>query len=768
MAEGGVRIEIDGLVQGVGFRPWVHGLARAAAIRGRVWNHPSGVAVEAFGEGTVLREFVAQLAHPPMAAASVRKVRSRPIQGEHLDSFEIVASRGGRERSPSIPPDLATCAECLRELRSPLDRRHGYPFINCTRCGPRYSIALDVPYDRLRTTMAEFRMCAACRREYEDPRDRRFHAQPNACSACGPHLRLVEPQGASLAGDPIARGAEVLKGGGILAVKGLGGYHLACDATSEAAVARLRSRKRRDEKPFAVMVASLAAAEQLAELAGADRELLTAVSRPIVLVPRRLACGLADAVAPRCALVGLILPYTPLHELLLSGARRPLVMTSGNLTDEPMACEDAEALRRLGGIADAFLVHDRAIANRCDDSVARVIAGRPRLLRRGRGFVPASLRIAPPAPRPILACGAHQKSAFCLLAGDRAWLGPHVGDLETDEACRSFESALAHFQRFVGIEPEVVVHDLHPDYFTTAFARRHPAPLRIGVQHHHAHVASAMAEFGLEGPVLGLAWDGTGYGSDGTSWGGEFLVADLADFRRVATFRAFALPGGERAVREVWRAALSVLEDAFEGAPPLEELALFGAVPPVRTDAARRMLAASLNTPLVRGVGRYFDAFGALVLPRAEARYEGQVAAELTAVADAAERRPYPFAIETAAVDAVDLRPTVRAAVADLRASAAPATVSGRFHATLVAAAVEVVRRVFREFGPLPVVLAGGCFQNARLVEDLSGALARFTTVYVPQDVPPSDGGIALGQAVIASARLRRDLSLRDREHGGG
>ena len=768
MAECGVRVEVDGLVQGVGFRPWVHALARAAAIRGRVWNHPSGVAIEAFGEDAALREFVVRLARPPMAAAGVRSLRSRPIPSEDVGSFEIVDSRGGPERSPSIPPDLATCAECLHELRSQHDRRHGHPFISCTRCGPRYSIALDVPYDRPRTTMAEFRMCAACRHEYEDPRDRRFHAQPNACSACGPRLRLVDPRGTALDGDPIAHGAAMLGGGGILAVKGLGGYHLACDARSEAAVARLRSRKRRDEKPFAVMVSSLEAAEHLAELAGADRELLTAASRPIVLVPRRLASGLADAVAPRCALVGLMLPYTPLHELLLAAAARPLVMTSGNRSDEPMAYEDGEALRHLGDIADAFLVHDRAIANRCDDSVARVVAGRPRLLRRGRGFVPASLRVAPPAPRPILACGAHQKSAFCLLEGDRAWLGPHVGDLETDEACHSFENTLARFQRFVGIEPEVVVHDLHPDYFTTAFARRHPAPLRIGVQHHHAHVASAMAEHGLEGPVLGLAWDGTGYGSDGTSWGGEFLVADLADFRRVATFRAFALPGGERAVREVWRAALALLEDAFEGAPPLEELALFGAVPPVRTDAARRMLAAGLNAPLVRGVGRYFDALGALVLARTEARYEGQVAAELTAVADAAERRPYPFAIETGAVDAVDLRPTVRAAVADLRARAAAATVSGRFHATLVAAAVEVVRRVSGELGPLPVVLAGGCFQNARLVEDLSGALAGVTTVYVPRDVPPNDGGIALGQAVIASARLRRGLALRDREQGGG
>jgi hydrogenase maturation protein HypF len=840
----GIRIELDGLVQGVGFRPWVHALARAAAIRGRVWNHPTGVTVEAFGDRDVLRVFVGRLQHPPMPAAHVHSVHCEPIPHEAVKSFEIVAShtvashtvasRGGDARRPSIPPDLATCDDCRRELLDPTDRRYRYPFINCTRCGPRYTISLDVPYDRPRTTMGTFPMCAACRREYEDPDDRRFHAQPNACPVCGPRLRLVDVQGAALRGDPILAAAQLLRHGRILAIQGLGGYHLACDAARGDVVATLRARKHREEKPFAVMVPNLEIAEHLAQLSPAERDLLAAPSRPIVLATRRPGGVLADEVAPENPLVGLMLPYTPLHELLLAAVGRPVVMTSGNRCDEPMVFESDEALQRLGDIADVFLQHDRDIANRCDDSVVRVLAGRPVALRRSRGWVPASFRVQRRFPQPILACGAHLKNTFCFADGDVAWLGPHVGDLETHEACVAFEAAVARFQRFVGIEPAVVAHDLHPDYFSTRYALEQRAVEHIAVQHHHAHVASAMAEHELGGPVIGLAWDGTGYGTDGTAWGGELLVATFADFRRLATFRPIRLAGGDRAIRQVWRIALALLDDAFAGDPPLDRLPLFARLDPSHIHVARRLLATRLHAPLARGVGRYFDAFGAIVLGKSESRYEGQVAMQFTFAADPAERRPYPFAMEngdevtmsrrspgnefpgsvarsrlkptaniglgvplrglfndsagefiprrcagidTAYWDArrstpssdrvgsiatVDLRPAVRAAVEDLLAGRSAATIAGRFHATMAAAAVEMVQLAEREVGRLPVVLTGGCFQNARLVEDLLVALTPRRRVHVHERVPPNDGGIALGQAMVAGARLRARGSAAD------
>ena len=844
---GGVRIHVHGLVQGVGFRPWVHALAHTVAIRGRVWNHPSGVTIEAFGDRDALRAFVAELEHPPIPAARVRAVQCQPIPGEALASFEIVASRSGQVRQPSIPPDLATCDDCLRELVDPADRRHHYPFTNCTRCGPRYTICLDVPYDRPRTTMAAFPMCAACRHEYENPGARRFHAQPNACPECGPRVRLVDTHGEALPGDPIETASRLLRDGRIVAVKGLGGYHLACDATRSDVVVALRTRKHRDEKPFAVMVPSLESAVRFADLGPADHALINAPSRPIVLVRRRAGSGLAAELAPGNPLVGLMLPYTPLHELLLAAVDRPLVMTSGNRSDEPMVCGDDEALQRLGDIADFLLQHDREIANRCDDSVARVVAGRPVVLRRSRGWVPGNLQVTPRFAQPILACGAHLKNTFCLGEGDFAWLGPHVGDLETHEACAAFEVAVERFQRFVGIEPKVVAHDLHPDYFTTRYALAYPAALRVAVQHHHAHVASAMAEHGLDGPVIGLAWDGTGYGTDGTAWGGELLVAEYGTFCRLATFRPIPLAGGDLAIREVWRIALALLDDAFDDAPPLDRLPLFARIDSAHIHAARQMVANKFHAPLAHGVGRYFDAFGAIVLAKGESRHEGQVAMELTFAADPHERRPYPFEIENgekssfdfpypapppsgsvnkfetavpvrspgnefpgsvarsrlkptantglgvpfrglfnvsagefiprrragidpAFLDArkstvpsgrgdslvtVDLRPAVRAAVADVLTGRSASTISGRFHATLVAAAIETVRLAERQVGRLPVVLTGGCFQNARLVEDLVAALTPAFHVYVNEQVPPNDGGIALGQAMVAAARLR-------------
>jgi hydrogenase maturation protein HypF len=756
----GRRITVSGTVQGVGFRPFVYRVAREAGLGGRVWNDAAGVTIEAFGPRAALETLVRALRRDPPPAAVIATLRSEPIPVEAAPAFEIVASGGGSEHRAAIPPDLATCPACLAELRDPADRRHRYPFTNCTACGPRFTIALGAPYDRPATTMAGFALCAGCAREHGDPGDRRFHAQPNACPACGPRVALRDAAGLPVeAADPIAEVGRALAAGALAAVKGLGGYHLACDATSPAAVATLRARKRREEKPLAVMVADLETARSLADLSPAEEALLASVERPIVLCRRRPGGSLAPEIAPDSPLVGLLLPYAPLHHLLLEAAGRPLVMTSGNLSEEPIAFEDEEALRRLAGIADLFLVHDRAIASRCDDSVARVVAGAPLLVRRARGFVPRPVRVARPFARPVLAVGAQLKNACCLGRGDEATLGPHVGDLEGLETYEAFEAAIARLEAFLSVRPEVVACDLHPLYLSTRYARERAAALRaplVGVQHHHAHAAAAMAEHRLEGPVLALAWDGTGLGTDGAAWGGELLLAERARFERLATFRPVPLPGGDRAIREPWRVALAALLDAFGEDAPLDGLPLFAAVDPKEVAVVRRMIAAGVNVPLAHGAGRAFDAAGALALRRPSARYEGQLAAALEAAAAATGDGAYPFDVDDrGSVAELDLRPLWRALAGDLVAGAEPSGAAARFHASLVAGGAELVRRAARRVGRLPVVLTGGCFQNARLVEGLLRELSGAFAVYPHREVPPGDGGLALGQAIVADARAR-------------
>jgi hydrogenase maturation protein HypF len=752
----GRRIALGGTVQGVGFRPFVYRLAHEIGVRGRVRNDASGVTIDAFGPPAALDRFVARLRtdHPP--AAVVEDLRSTPIPAEDLPGFEIVESGGTAERRAAIPPDLATCPDCLRELLDPADRRHRYPFTNCTSCGPRFTIALGAPYDRPATTMAGFRMCPACAREYADPLDRRFHAQPNACPACGPRVALRSPSGAPVeAEDPIAFAGRALAEGRIVAVKGIGGFHLACDATSPAAVRTLRERKRREEKPLAVMVADLAEARDLAETGPAEEALLLSVERPIVLCRRRPAAPLAREVAPDSPLVGLLLPYAPLHHLLLAEARRPLVMTSGNLSEEPIAFEDEDALRRLGGIADLFLVHDRPIASRCDDSVARVVAGRPLVMRRARGWVPRPVRVARRFSRPVLAVGAQLKNAVCLARGDEATLGPHVGDLDALETYAAFEATIARLEGFLALRPEVVACDLHPLYLSTRYARERAAALGaplVQVQHHHAHAAAAMAEHGLEGPVLALAWDGTGLGTDGTAWGGELLLAERGRFERLGTFRPVALAGGDRAIREPWRIALAALLDAFGEDAPIDRLPLFRAVDAREVALVRRLIAGGVNAPRAHGAGRAFDAAGALALGRPVSRHEGQVAVALDAAAEG-DGEPYPFDVAVeGGLDRLDLRPLWRALVRDVLRGEVAGAVSARFHASLAAAAAELVRGAARRTGRLPVVLTGGCFQNARLVEGVLRELSSAFEVYPHGRVPPGDGGVALGQAVVADA----------------
>jgi hydrogenase maturation protein HypF len=754
----GRRLVLSGTVQGVGLRPFVFRAAQDLRLTGRVWNHGDGVTVEAFGPADRLDELERRLRQAPPPAARLDRVEASALPGLPPATFEIVPSRAGGAPRVAIGADLATCAACTAEIADPANRRHRYPFTNCTDCGPRFTIALGIPYDRPATTMARFTMCEACAAEYHDPRDRRYHAQPNACPACGPRLALRAATGAALAGDPLAQAALALRAGRLVAVKGLGGYHLACDATSEGAVAELRRRKRRDEKPLAVMVADLEAAAGLAELSAEERQLLGSVERPIVLCRRRPDAALAAGLAPGNPRLGLMLPYTPLHHLLLAEAGRPLVMTSGNLSEEPIAFEDADALARLGGVADLFLVHDRPIASRCDDSVARVVAGRPLLLRRSRGWVPRPVRVRHRFARPTLGVGAQLKNACCLGRGDEATLGPHVGDLDNLETYAAFEAAVDRLERFLRFEPEVLGCDLHPLYLSTRYARQRAAALGarlVEVQHHHAHAAAAMAEHGLEGPVLALCWDGTGLGTDGAAWGGELLRCWPERFERLATFRPLPLAGGDQAIREPWRVALAALLDAFDGDAPLD-LPLFAGLPAAEVEVVRRMLAGGVNAPPAHGAGRAFDAAAALALARPVARYEGQLALALDGAADEAEPGRYPFELGRAGpITELDLRPLWRALVADLRCGTGAGAISARFHAALAAAGAELVREAAARDGALPVVLSGGCFQNAFLAERIRAELSGSFGVYPHGQVPPGDGGLALGQALVADAVAR-------------
>ncbi|MGZ5440881.1 MAG: carbamoyltransferase HypF [Thermoanaerobaculia bacterium] len=756
----GRHIEIRGVVQGVGFRPWVYQLAARDGVTGRVRNDSAGVIIDAFGSDEAIDAFMAHLGAGGPPAAQIRELEWQPIPFENASEFSIVASETAEERNISIPPDLATCDDCLDDIFDPKNRRFLYPFTNCTNCGPRYTIVRDVPYDREKTTMSSFGMCADCRREYEDPLDRRFHAQPNACPVCGPQLVAVDPQGREIATDlPIHFAARALRASMTVAVKGLGGFHLACDATSSMSVVRLRDRKRREAKPLAVMVRDLDQAERVAELTDEDRALLSSVERPIVLVPRRKDARLAPEIAGENPLLGLLLPYTPLHHILLREAGVPLVMTSGNTTDEPMAVDNDEALERLGQIADIFLMHNRRIETRADDSVVRVIAGAPTMLRRARGYVPRGVELKHAFVEPVLAVGAQLKNAICIGAGHRAFLGPHVGDLETFETLRSFEASVEQLKNFIGVAPRVVAHDLHPDYFSTRFAQSLEGVELVPVQHHHAHVASAMAEHGLDGTVVGVAYDGTGYGPDGTSWGGEILVASLTGFTRFATFRPIRLAGGDQAIRNVWRIALALLDDAFEGAPPLNAIPLFRPIDRLAVSSIRRMIERNFNSPQAHGVGRYFDAFGAICLSKPDARYEGEVALLWNMAADANEQGRYEVVVrEGTSPWEIDPRPMVKAAVLDLIGGVDPSIISARFHNTLAEVTIEIARAASEMNGNAQVVLTGGCFQNARLAEHV---LRGIPGALMNHDIPPGDGGLALGQALVANAVI---LSRADGE----
>lgn len=756
-------IAVRGIVQGVGFRPFVYGLAGQLGLRGFVRNRAGEVLIEVEGPPSALDRFLDRIAGSPPPLARIEDLRWTVERGQGSarpdePQFRIEASDDAATGALGISPDVAPCEHCLAELHDPTDRRYRYPFLNCTQCGPRLTITLALPYDRERTTLAAFTLCPECRTEYETPENRRFHAQPIACPACGPRLRWRDAggRGAEDAEDALAAAARTIAAGGLVAIKGVGGFHLACDAAQETAVDRLRAGKGRGDKPFALMVPDLATARRLCELDEAAERLLASPDRPVVLLPRRPGAAVAPGVAPGGALLGLLLPYSPLHVLLLERLVRPIVLTSGNRSGEPMAIEEGEAAARLGDVADGFLTHDRPIAVRCDDSVVRWTGRRLIPIRRSRGWAPRPVRAGLKAVRPVLALGSHEKNTFCLLREEHAVLSHHIGDLDTVEAIRDLRSALSQYQRLLDFTPQVVACDLHPDYASTSLARELAAtrdlPL-VPVQHHHAHVLSVLAEHELVGPALGIVLDGSGLGTDGTIWGCEFLAVDGARMARLGHLERVRLPGGEAAVREPWRMAVAWLLQAWDGELPTLDLPVLAAEPRAR-HAVERLVARGIQAPLASSAGRLFDAVAALLGLRPKVSFEGQAAMELEAIAAAGPVRPYPFALDAAA-DGFVLRfsPAIRAIAEEVAAGADPGRISARFHRTLVDALVAGARRAREEQGLERAVLAGGCFQNAILLEGTREALAAAGfTVLVPVSVPPNDGGLALGQAVAAAA----------------
>ena len=769
----GRRLLLEGVVQGVGFRPHAWRLAREHDLRGWVRNIDGAVEIVVEGGEEAVGRFCRDLVEraPPLARIDRVETSGRAATG--ATTFEVDASMGteaGGSRRRLVAPDAATCPDCLHELRDPADRRHRYPFVNCTNCGPRFTIIDDLPYDRSRTSMQEFALCEACSAEYGDPGDRRFHAEPVACSACGPRLRLVTTDGAGIEGDPIMSAVALLRSGGIVAVKGLGGYQLACDATDETAVAELRRRKHRPHKPFAVMVADLAAARQVAAgLGSQERALLTSPAAPIVLVRARRPAGLAPSIAPGHEHVGVLFPTTPLHHLLLGELGRPLVMTSGNRSDEPIAIDDSDALRRLGDIADAFVAHDRRIRARYDDSVTRAIAVdgdvRESVIRRGRGYAPDPLDLPVATPAPILAVGAELKHTFTLARRARAHVAPHTGDLEDLLVHRAFEENLAHLARLLDRAPEWVAHDLPPAYLSTQYAvDRFPADRRIAVQHHHAHVSSAAAEPGFAAPFIGVAYDGLGMGDDGTFWGGEILVADLVGYRRVARFGLAPMPGGALAVRKPYRMALGYLlgaEDLPGGSavPPELAAAFLDRLDPREVGIVRVQVARGLNAPVASSAGRLFDAVSSLIGLRDVAEYEAQAAIDLENVATDGPAAPLPYRIvRHDGLLVYDPRPTIVGLLEAHAGGEAAATLAARFHETVAAVTIEIVADVAARAGLDAVALSGGVFQNQRLVESLAARLtADGFRVLLNERVPANDGGISYGQAAVAAARLSAD-----------
>ncbi len=747
------RVNVNGIVQGVGFRPFVYQLAGLHGLKGEVANTSSGVIIHIEGPARQVASFEADLAakHPPLAY--IVAIDSQNDTVKNYSEFAITKSKGKSCTSTLISPDVSICEDCLSELLDPDNRRYHYPFINCTNCGPRYTIIDDIPYDRPKTSMRHFKMCAACQSEYDDPHDRRFHAQPNACADCGPRVSLFDGHRNEIQTiDPIGKAAQLLKQGFILAIKGLGGYHLAADAGLGEAVRHLRERKMRAGKPFALMSFDLDSIRRYAVTEAADEKLLTSIQRPIVLLRKRHFNCISEEVAPNNKYFGVMLPYTPLHYLLLNHGFAALVMTSGNLSEEPIAIENDDAFNRLADLADYFLVHDRDIYLRSDDSIVRHVAGSKRFLRRSRGYVPIPIFLKNEVP-PILACGGELKNTICVTKQNQAFLSQHIGDLENPATHEFLELTAAHLKRILDIHPQIIAFDMHPGYFSTQFARDQEARAKIAVQHHHAHIVSCMAEHKLEGPVIGLSFDGTGYGTDAAIWGGEILITEAHEFHRAGHLAYVAMPGGDAAIREPWRMALSYLRDAFGEEFQDLNLPFLKTVDSPKPAVISQMIFRRVNSPLTSSLGRLFDGVAAICGIRNQVNFEGQAAIELEMLAADTADSTYeyewieenPFKIPTA--------PMIRGIVKDLGTGGSVADISAKFHRTLVCLFADLCAVIRKERGLDRVVMSGGVFQNAILLTGLTAELRkRSFTVFSHRLVPTNDGGLALGQAAAAAA----------------
>jgi hydrogenase maturation protein HypF len=750
------RISVRGVVQGVGFRPFVYQLAVKHNLRGWVRNTSEDVKIEVEGVARDIDKFLSGLREQAPPLALIEAIAAENGAPAGYERFEIKASIAQEGKYQLVSPDIATCPDCLREIFDPEDRRYRYPFTNCTNCGPRFTIIADIPYDRPNTTMKAFKMCPECQREYDDPLDRRFHAQPNACPACGPQLELVDSQGAQVSCDDIIRKTgELLIEGRIIAVKGLGGFLLACDATSERAVNRLRGRKKRPAKPLAVMVATLSEARQHCEINDAEAGLLSSPGSPIILMKWRETSAITRAVAPGLRYLGIMLPYTPLHHLLLRETGIPLVMTSGNISEEPIARDNDEALRRLGKIADYFLRHNRDIYARYDDSVMTVEENAPRFVRRARGYAPCPIHL-PHRSRQILGCGAEEKNTFCLTRDNFAFVSQHIGDMENLETLEHFASTIDLYQNMFRIKPEIVAHDMHPEYLPTKYARELAAVKKlklIPVQHHHAHIASCLADNGIGGPVIGVSFDGTGYGTDGHIWGGEFLVADNKKFERMGHLEYLPLPGGALAIKRPYRTAIGYLTalgiNLDRNLPPFKE------IDDIELSIIKNQVEKELNTPLTSSMGRLFDAAASLTGIRGIIEYEAQAAIDLETYASCApdETGSYPFSTEKQdGASVIKIHDLLAAIISDLKNDIQQVVMAARFHNTVTRMIVELCQAISRETGLKGVALSGGVFQNRRLLRKARAQLesAGFT-VYTHHQVPCNDGGISLGQVAIAN-----------------
>ena len=747
------RIEVNGIVQGVGFRPFVFKLAHQYDLKGEVANTAAGVSIHIEGPPEYIQAFETDLAAKCPPLAHIVKISGRSESVKPYADFRIVKSRSQTRVSTLISPDVSICDDCLRELFDPRDRRYLYPFINCTNCGPRYTIIDDIPYDRPKTSMRHFKMCNACQSEYDDPTDRRFHAQPNACAECGPFISLYinhrEPFDTD---DPVKKAADLIRQGQIVALKGLGGFHLVADAENGEAVRRLRNRKMREEKPFAIMSIDLECIREYAHVEPEEEKLLTSIQRPIVLLKKRTLNPISEEVAPRNKYLGVMLPYTPLHYLILNHGFTALVMTSANLSEEPIAIDNDDAFERLADIADTYLIHNRDIYLRSDDSIVRHTAGHTRYIRRSRGFVPIPVFLNHTVPS-ILACGAELKNTICITKDDKAFISQHIGDLENLATLDFFELTVAHLQRILEISPEIIACDMHPDYLSTQYAKEQQNMQKVEVQHHHAHIVSCMAEHKLDGEVIGLSFDGTGYGADGALWGGEVLVAEAHHFERVAHLAYVPMPGGAAAIKEPWRMAVSYLHNAFGDDFRDLDLPILKQADPQKLKIIVEMILKGVNSPQTSSLGRLFDGVAAIIGIRQQVNFEGQAAMELEMLAADDADSMYDF--EWVSGDAFKIfpAPIIRGVVRDLQNGLSTAEIGAKFHKTIVALFAEVCTSVRNESDLNRVVLSGGCFQNSILLAGLIQKLeSRNFQVFTHRQVPANDGGISLGQALVAAS----------------